>query len=111
MRKAAKHIGPLVSSISSVAKGQQAAQYAVPAVASTPSVGLLGGKRRIDVPMSEPLPGLNIPKHMAPKAPELQVHYHSAEWLVEHSLMTRIPVTSCTLLCFSVRQQVVGLPL
>eukprot|EP00879_Flechtneria_rotunda_P000588 GHRR01000697.1.p1 GENE.GHRR01000697.1~~GHRR01000697.1.p1 ORF type:complete len:485 (+),score=217.93 GHRR01000697.1:113-1567(+) len=71
MRGLHKHIRPLLASLNSFASGQAYAQYAVPAVAA-PKTGGLFGSKRIDVPLSEPLPGVNLPNAHPPKAPELQ---------------------------------------
>ena len=47
-----------------------AAQFAaVPAVASK---GVFGGGNRVDVPLSEPLPGVDVPKYSAPAPPRLE---------------------------------------
>lgn len=73
VRGVAKHVKPLVDSLAgSFASGQGLAQYAVPAVATAKSGGLFGSSR-VTVPLSEPLPGVNIPTFASPKAPELQV--------------------------------------
>jgi hypothetical protein len=73
VRAAAKHFQPLLASLNSFVRGQGFAQYAVPAVALPKAGGFLGGSKRVMVPLSEPLPNVNIPNPASPKAPELQV--------------------------------------
>jgi hypothetical protein len=71
MPQAVKQLSPLLAeTVGSFASGQGVAQYAVPAVAKTS--GLFGGKR-VHVPLSEPLPGVDIPKYIAPAAANLEV--------------------------------------
>jgi processing peptidase subunit alpha len=72
VRAAAKHFQPLLASLNSFVRGQGFAQYAVPAVALPKAGGFLGGSKRVMVPLSEPLPNVNIPNPASPKAPELQ---------------------------------------
>lgn len=72
MRALAQQLRPLlVQQLNSFANGQAFAQFAVPAVAVPQSGGLFGSKR-VTTPLSEPLPGVNLPNSVAPKAPELK---------------------------------------
>lgn len=74
MQQAAKQLAPLLADAAgSFAAGQGFAQYAAPAVAAK-SGGLFGGKR-VTVPLSEPLAGVDIPKYAAPAAPKLEVRF------------------------------------
>lgn len=73
VRGLAQHLRPLLAGANSFVGGQAFAQYAVPAVAVPKSGGLFGSSKRITVPLSEPLPGVNLPNPSSPKAPELQV--------------------------------------
>ncbi|GBG00196.1 mitochondrial-processing peptidase subunit alpha-like [Raphidocelis subcapitata] len=67
---AIKQLAPLLADVAgSFASGQAVAQYAVPAVAT--KGGLFGGKR-VTVPMSEPLPGVDVPKYSAPAPAKLE---------------------------------------
>lgn len=68
--QAIKQLAPLLAELGSFATGQGVAHYAAPAVAAKSS-GLFGGKR-VDVPLSEPLPGVDIPKYTAPAPPKLE---------------------------------------
>ncbi|KAI8464776.1 MAG: mitochondrial processing peptidase alpha subunit [Monoraphidium minutum] len=71
MPQAVKQLAPLLAQAAgSFASGQAVAQYAVPAVA-TKSAGLFGGKR-VSVPLSEPLPGVSVPKYVAPAAAKVE---------------------------------------
>lgn len=73
VRGLAQHLRPLLAGANSFLSGQAVAQYAVPAIAVPKAGGLFGGSKRITVPLSEPLPGVNLPNPSSPKAPELQV--------------------------------------
>lgn len=73
VRGLAQHLRPLLAGANSFVGGQAFAQYAVPAVAVPKSGGLFGSSKRITVPLSEPLPGVNLPNPSSPEAPELQV--------------------------------------
>jgi hypothetical protein len=76
MPGAIKQLAPLLAeTVGSFAAGQGVAQYAVPAVAK--SGGLFGGKR-VSVPLSEPLPGVDVPKYVAPAAANLEVRAGAA---------------------------------
>jgi hypothetical protein len=72
VRALAQQLRPLLVQANSFASGQAFAQYAVPAVAVPQSGGLFGSKR-VTTPLSEPLPGVNLPNVTSPKAPELKV--------------------------------------
>lgn len=83
VRALAQSLRPLLVQLNSFATGQGAAQYAVPAVAVPQSGGLFGSKR-VTTPLSEPLPGVNLPNVIAAKAPELKVgapalHQHNQQ--------------------------------
>jgi hypothetical protein len=68
---AIRQLAPLVGDVAgSFATGQAVAQYAVPAVATK---GGLFGSSRVTVPMSEPLPGVDVPKYTAPPPAKLEV--------------------------------------
>lgn len=70
---AVKQLAPLLAQLGSFASGQAVAQYAAPAVAAKSS-GLFSGKR-VTVPLSEPLPGVDIPKYEAPAPLKLEVRF------------------------------------
>jgi hypothetical protein len=80
VRALAQQLRPLLVQLNSFANGQAFAQYAVPAVAVPQSGGMFGSKR-VTTPMSEPLPGVNLPNVTSPKAPELKV----CSSVVDHS--------------------------
>lgn len=70
MPQAIRSLVPLVAdAVGSFSGGQAFAQYAVPAVA-TKSAAISG--KRVNVPMSEPLPGVDIPKYTAPAPLKLE---------------------------------------
>jgi hypothetical protein len=83
VRALAQQLRPLLVQLNSFATGQGVAQYAVPAVAVPQSGGMFGSKR-VTTPLSEPLPGVNMPNVAAPKAPELKVCCQAAT----HALIT-----------------------
>lgn len=72
VRALAQQLRPLLVQLNSFASGQAFAQYAVPAV-SVPQSGGMFGSKRVTTPLSEPLPGVNLPNVTSPKAPELKV--------------------------------------
>jgi hypothetical protein len=73
VRALAQQLRPLLVQLNSFATGQGVAQYAVPAVAVPSQSGGMFGSKRVTTPLSEPLPGVNMPNVAAPKAPELKV--------------------------------------
>ncbi|KIZ04557.1 hypothetical protein MNEG_3393 [Monoraphidium neglectum] len=69
LQQAAKQLAPLLAEAAgSFASGQALAHYAVPAVATK---GVFGSKR-VTVPLSEPLPGIDIPKYAPPAEVKLE---------------------------------------
>lgn len=91
VRALAQQLRPLLVQLNSFASGQAFAQYAMPAVAVPQSGGLFGSKR-VTTPMSEPLPGVNLPNVTSPKAPELKVRSSMAD----HSGRTPLHAVECS---------------
>lgn len=108
VRALAQQLRPLLVQLNSFASGQAFAQYAVPAVAVPQSGGLFGSKR-VTTPLTEPLPGVNLPNVAAPKAPELKVGRICAVYLQQWQDGGRgaVPSQYSSLLMIAVRVGVV----